>query len=130
MKDKKDALDTLFPDLEKEPKHVCAKCGRQFDENDNDYLTFEGNVYVGEDKGLIGGNIPKLSSTDADGDKFRREDIRKTRICLSCFMSDMNNLKTQTLDDLKVKAEKLLKQIEQLSNDKSLDLSAFVKGQN
>ena len=128
-KDKQQALDTLYPETKKE-RFKCAKCGRVFEEDDKDYLTFEGNVYVGEDGGFIGENIPRLSGTDVDGDKFRREDIRKIRICLSCFMKDMNDLRTKTLDELKQKAEKLIKQIEQLNKEKPLDIPSFLKGQN
>lgn len=125
-KEREKALDTLYPELEKEPKHVCAKCGRTFEEHDTDYLTFEGNVYVGEDGGIIGSNIPSVNGTDVDGDKFRREDIRKTRICLSCFIKDINEIKEKTLNDLRAKAEKTLSQIKQLSSDTSVDIPTFL----
>lgn len=125
-KDKKDALDTLYPELEKEPKHVCVKCGRQFDENDNDYLTFEGNVYVGEDGGIIGNNIPAVEDAVESNYNLHRHDIKKTRICLSCFIKDINEIKEKTLNDLKAKAEKTLSQIKQLSSDTSVDIPTFL----
>ena len=126
MKDKIKALDIVYP-IENEPFYSCCKCGRKFEKGDTDYLTFEGNVYIGEDTDFISNNIPE---TEEDINKFRREDIGKKRICLSCFMTDMNNLKTKTLDELKAKAEKLIKQIEQLNNEKPLDIPSFLKGQN
>lgn len=132
MKDKErlEALNELYPEEHKEPQRKCIKCGRVFDDHDKDYLTFEGNVYIGEDNGIIGDNMPKVDGTAEGADKFKREDIHKQRICLSCFMADLNDIRVRTLDDLKQKAEKLLKQIELLNNEKPLDLPSFLKGGN
>ena len=125
-KERKEALDTLYPELEKEPKHVCAKCGRTFEEHDTDYLTFEGNVYVGEDDGIIGNNIPVVEDAVESNYNLHRYDIKKTRICLSCFIKDINEIKEKTLNDLKAKAEKTLSQIKQLSSDTSVDIPTFL----
>ena len=126
-KDREEALNAIYPEeLEKEPVHKCAKCGRVFEEHDTDYLTFEGNVYVGEDSGIIGPNIPNVDGTDEDAHKINREDIHKTRICLSCFIKDINEIKEKTLNDLKAKAEKTLNQIKQLSSDTSVDIPTFL----
>lgn len=40
--------------MEKERIKQCAKCGRTFTENDI-YLTVKGSIFVGDDKGIIGG---------------------------------------------------------------------------
>lgn len=126
-KDREDALNAIYPeDLEKEPVHKCAKCGRVFEEHDTDYLTFEGNVYVGEDGGIIGNNIPLISGTGESADLFKRSEISKTRICLSCFIKDVNEIKEKTLNDLKAKAEKTLNQIKQLSSDTTVDIPSFL----
>lgn len=127
VKDREDALNAIYPeDLEKEPVHRCAKCSRVFEEHDTDYLTFEGNVYVGEGNGFIGPNIPNVDGTDEDADKLSRNDIKKTRICLACFMRDINEIKEKTLNELKAKAEKTLNQIKQLSSDTTVDIPSFL----
>jgi len=126
-KDREEALNAIYPeDIEKEPVHKCAKCGRVFEEHDTDYLTFEGNVYVGEDGGIIGNNIPVVKDAVESNYNLHRYDIKKTRICLSCFIKDINEIKEKTLNDLKAKAEKTLNQIKQLSSDTTVDIPSFL----
>lgn len=129
-KDKIEALDAIYPQKVDEDSHKCIKCGRTLHEQDEDYLTFQGNVYVGEQGGIIGNNIPVLAGSDKDADKFRAEDIHKTRICLACFMKDMYELRDKTVDNLKAKAERYIRQIEGLNDQKPLDIPSFLKGGN
>lgn len=38
---------------------TCDKCNKLFLKNSENYFTIEGNIYIGEDGGLIGNNFDK-----------------------------------------------------------------------
>lgn len=112
MKKKKEALDIIYPELDA-TKHYnhCYKCGRTFKEDDKDYITIEGNLYSGDNQGIITGNIPLIDGTEPDADKFSKKDIHKTKICMSCLIKEIEEQRQEVLNDLNLRLADLARQV-------------------
>lgn len=98
---------------------TCTKCGRNINDGDIDYIRIQGNIFRGENGGFIGDNIPNISGTDMDADKFRREDIQSTYFCLECFSQEIDEIKRQTIEVLQEKIKNLTNKLDYLKSGKA-----------
>lgn len=135
MKEKLEALDIVYgntaaiDDFVKLPAKACVKCGRVLNPDTADYVTIQGNLYFGEDKGVIGDNIPQLDGTDKDANKFAREDIEKSHVCIGCLEEYLMDYKTQLLTDLAKQKEDIERTIDRLSGgrkEEAVDIPDFL----
>lgn len=101
----------------------CINCGRLFEKDDIDYLTIHGNIYAGETGRLYSDSLPCVVYSD----KFSKGDIRKQRICLSCFIEDLEQLRLDAINELSMRAIDLTDKIKVLANKTDIDIPEFLK---
>ena len=80
--------------MEKERIKQCAKCGRTFTENDI-YFTVKGSIFVGDDKGIIGGQDESIEY-----------------FCPCCLIEDLQAYKELDENNLKSRIEQLQKYLD------------------
>jgi len=75
----------------------CKKCGTPHEEGSRTYITIEGNIYVGENGGIIGNNFPLPLPEDTKARKFTIDEVNRTHFCVSCFIEEFLSLQRELI---------------------------------
>lgn len=101
--------------MENEELRRCVKCGRVFTDEDI-YVKIKGSVFIGEDKGIIGGNENSASY-----------------FCAHCLIDDLQGFKELDENNLKSRIETLQNHLDHSTgkcaekSKESIDIPVFLE---
>ncbi len=74
----------------------CLRCTEIHKRDSNTYIRVQGNIYVGESGGIIGGKLPDLT-----------DDLKSSYFCMKCFIQEIEQVRDRELSEIDNEIKKL-----------------------